>query len=318
MYLNLYPIQSNLIQANCSFIGTYNMAETNNFNNIIGYFGPDSMSWRLYREPVVLLGGFRALLLQIAHPAVGDGVKRFSNFEQDALGRGYRTFRAMATIYFGTQEQADATSERLKRIHSGISGSNYRATDHDLQCWVWATLVHTTLVIYAPLRERLRLPDDWDRQFYAESQRMATILGIEEAVIPVDLGAFQAYFEQMLSADGVLGEEEVSATLAQSIVYHRWVPQPMGRLLAIGWLPDFLCKRLQLKVNTGDRQRFERLVRRLARLMLWLPVGIRTSPAWYQASHRIARAKGQKSTIGGYFFTWLGLRMAVPLGIPMG
>ncbi len=282
----------------------------------IGYFGPNSISWQLYREPVVLLGGFRALLLQIAHPAVADGVSRFSRFQEDALDRGYRTFRAMATIYFGTCEQADATAARLKKIHTGISGADYRATDDNLQCWVWATLVHTTLLIYAPLRERLKLPADWDTRFYEESQRMAAILGISAADIPSDLLAFQAYFEKMTQPDGVMGQVGTSATLAQSIVFHKWVPQPMGRLLAIGWLPDFLCERLQLQVNTADRPRFERLVRRTSRGIFWLPLWLRTTPAWYQAMHRVARSEGRKSTMGGRFYTWLGKRMAVPLGIP--
>ena len=36
---------------------------------VVGYFGPHSMTWRLYREPIVIIGGVRALLLQVAHPA---------------------------------------------------------------------------------------------------------------------------------------------------------------------------------------------------------------------------------------------------------
>jgi uncharacterized protein (DUF2236 family) len=286
-------------------------------NNHIGYFGPDSLSWQLYREPAVLLGGFRALLLQIAHPAVADGVARYSNFRQDALGRGYRTFRAMATIYFGTCQQADGTAARLKRIHSGIRGSDYVATDQLLQLWVWATLIDTTFVVFTPLQEHLKLPIDWQEKFYAESQRAATILGIESSQIPTDLRAFKQYFTQILQREGILGSQPISTDLAQSIVFHRLVPQPLGRLLAIGWLPDWLCERLQLQVIPHDRQRFERTtLPRLYRVLLVLPRFIRYAPAWHQGRYRIALAEGRPRPLWGRLLWWLGQRWELPLGIP--
>ena len=39
-----------------------------------GLFGPESVTWRVNRESVLLLGGGRALLLQVAHPSVAAGV----------------------------------------------------------------------------------------------------------------------------------------------------------------------------------------------------------------------------------------------------
>jgi uncharacterized protein (DUF2236 family) len=285
--------------------------------NHVGYFGPDSMSWQLYREPIVLLGGFRALLLQIAHPAVADGVARFSSFQQDALGRGYRTFRAMATIYFGTCQQADATAARLQRIHTSISGTDYVATDPLLQLWVWATLTDTTFVVFTPLQTRLQLPADWAERFYAESQRTARILGIEEAYIPVNLPAFRAYMGQMLLPESVLGSQSISAELAHHIVFHRLVPQPLGRRLAIAWLPDELCQRLRLEVGSGERQRFEATtLPRLQRMALMLPRTLRYAPAWHQAQARIAWAEGRAVPIWGRLLTWMGRRWGLPLGIP--
>jgi len=35
-----------------------------------GLFGPDSVTWRMHLEPVLWVGGFRALLLQSLHPRV--------------------------------------------------------------------------------------------------------------------------------------------------------------------------------------------------------------------------------------------------------
>ena len=48
-------------------------AESNLIDETVGYFGPDSVAWQVFREPVILLGGYRAIMLQVAHPAVGTG-----------------------------------------------------------------------------------------------------------------------------------------------------------------------------------------------------------------------------------------------------
>src|SRR5262245_3227101 len=42
-------------------------------------YGRDTVSWQLNRESVLLLGGPRALLLQVAHPAVAAGVADHSD-----------------------------------------------------------------------------------------------------------------------------------------------------------------------------------------------------------------------------------------------
>ena len=49
-----------------------------------GLYGPGSEAWRLNRESMLLLGaGPRALLLQIAHPLVAEGVAEHSDFQAD-------------------------------------------------------------------------------------------------------------------------------------------------------------------------------------------------------------------------------------------
>ncbi|MGH7855885.1 MAG: oxygenase MpaB family protein, partial [Candidatus Binatia bacterium] len=59
------------------------------------------------REAVLLLGGGRALLMQIAHPLVAAGVADHSDFRTDSLGRLRRTLDAMLTITFGTLREAE-------------------------------------------------------------------------------------------------------------------------------------------------------------------------------------------------------------------
>ncbi len=98
------------------------MNSTDTLFNATGYFGPDSETWKIYREPTFLFGSIRALLLQIAHPAVAEGVARFSNFEKDAFGRGKRTFIAMTWLYFGDRQQADQAARKMNALHRPIKG----------------------------------------------------------------------------------------------------------------------------------------------------------------------------------------------------
>src|SRR4051812_10480420 len=72
-----------------------------------GLFGPGSMTWRVNREGVLLLGGGRALLLQVAHPLVAAGVSQHSNYREDPFGRLYRTLDTVTTVVFGDTEQAE-------------------------------------------------------------------------------------------------------------------------------------------------------------------------------------------------------------------
>lgn len=293
----------------------------------IGYFGPHTITWQLYREPFFLLGGVRALLLQIAHPAVAQGVAQYSRFQSDPFGRGYRTFAAMATIYFGDKQQADQTARRLQQIHSGIKGQYpnvfaadpsasevpFTATNPELLLWVFATIIDTSLQVYEWLPNK-HLPPDWREQFYEESKTAAGLLGIPESVYPIDLQAFRTYFDQMLNSD-LLGSTPACRAMAQAIVRHPKAPGKWVDLLAAGWLPAPLCERLGISAGPDAAQRFTKLMRRTRRMYQLLPRTLRYNPAYHQACYRIARSNGTSPLWAGKFFQWLGKHTKIPLGL---
>ena len=66
-----------------------------------GVFGPGSLAWTINRESVLLLGGARALLMQIAHPQVAAGVADHSDFTRNPYDRLWRTVDAALTVIFG-------------------------------------------------------------------------------------------------------------------------------------------------------------------------------------------------------------------------
>ena len=272
-----------------------------------------SITWQIYREPWVLLGGPRALLLQVAHPAVADGVARYSRFQEDPFGRGFRTFKAMATIYFGTRDQAEYTARRLNRVHAGIKGAGYTATDPELQLWVFATLVHTTLQVFKgmPLRQ---LPHNWQELFYEESKAPAALLGIPMDMYPADLPAFERYFQEMLHGP-VLGSQAVCREVAQAILQHPKTPKRMANWLTSAGLPEPLCARLGIPFQPEAARQWARRMPRLYPLYQLIPPILRWAPAYHQAMYRISHEAGRRPAFSAWCWHQLTRYINVPLAL---
>ena len=174
---------------------------------IEGFFGPDTMHWRINGEAAVFLGAARALLLQLAHPFVAAAVYEHSRVFADPIGRFHRTFQVMFTLVFGTVEQALTAARQLHKRHASIQGSlseavgpfakgtKYYANDIEALRWVHATLVETALLahdlVLPPLTES-------DREIYfGESCLLASLFGIPRDRLPKDWNAFAAYNNAM-------------------------------------------------------------------------------------------------------------------------
>lgn len=106
---------------------------------------PDSVSWRVYKNPVTLfVGGVAAVILELAEPRVRAGVWDHSTFRRDPLGRLQRTgLAAMVTVY-GPRGAAERMIAGVARMHDKVrgvadDGRPYAASDRELLDWVLAT-----------------------------------------------------------------------------------------------------------------------------------------------------------------------------------
>jgi uncharacterized protein (DUF2236 family) len=106
---------------------------------------PDSLSWRIFKNPVsLLIGGVAAVILELAEPAVRAGVWDHSCFRSHPMRRLQRTgLAAMVTVY-GARSIAEPMIARVARLHSKIEGTTpgglrYAASDVRLLSWVQAT-----------------------------------------------------------------------------------------------------------------------------------------------------------------------------------
>jgi uncharacterized protein (DUF2236 family) len=155
------------------------------------FFAEDAAIRRVHREGVVLLGGGRALLMQVAHPAVAKGVAEHSSFRHGKRARLMRTLRPTLAIVFGTGAQAHEAAASINRVHARVTGDGYRADDPDLLFWVLATLIDTALHMHA--RFLRPLSDDEAEAYYQDMLTAGELLGVRRDLAPPHVAGFRAY-----------------------------------------------------------------------------------------------------------------------------
>lgn len=160
-------------------------------------FPPDSMTWRVGREAALLLGGGRALMLQLAHPSVAAGVAEHSDFRSRPLRRLLRTLDLSLTLSFGTKAQALKAARTINRTHQRVRGAGYTASDPRLLLWVLATLVDSVFATHDTFVRPLRREER--ETYYLEAKVVGTLLGIPADAYPKGLEAFEEYVARMLS-----------------------------------------------------------------------------------------------------------------------
>lgn len=243
--------------------------------------GPGSVSWKLNREVIVIAGWGRAILLQLAHPAVAAGVNEHSSFRGCPIS-GFRrlrsTVRAMLSLTFGDTEQLIDAAAAINVIHDrvrgiGPTGAVYSAHDPALLTWVHATLLESVPLTYEQLVGPLT-PSERDR-YCAESAIMEPLLGIPAGRLPRDSAELDAYMRQMI-AGGTLVVTDASRALARAILFPpKWfllwpVFRPM-QLITIGSLPPSIREAYGFKWRPRD-------ARALARWTMCLRFTLRCVP----------------------------------------
>jgi uncharacterized protein (DUF2236 family) len=168
----------------------------------LGFFGPDSVTWRIHADPSFSVGGIRALLLQALHPVAMDGVHQFSEgFRTDPWPRLTRTAEYVATLTFGTRRDALRAVRRVRGLHAplagveGTTGRSYRVDDPDLLLWVHCAEVDSLLSVAR--RSGVPLTDADADRYVAEQVVAATLIGVPESDVPASVAALEQYFEHL-------------------------------------------------------------------------------------------------------------------------
>ncbi|GAA3153508.1 oxygenase MpaB family protein [Planomonospora alba] len=186
-----------------------------------GLFGPGSVTWRVMGEPILLVGGFRALLMQGLHPRAMRGVAQNSALMDpgEAWARFQRTTEFVRVRTYGTLEEVERAGARVRKIHASLSavdpdtGERFRLDDPEALRWVHIGEVDSYLSVAR--RAGVGLSDADADRFVAEWRRAAEVVGLRADDVPGSVREMRDYIRSR--RPGLYFAPEVPHPLRQAL-----------------------------------------------------------------------------------------------------
>ncbi|WP_062385071.1 oxygenase MpaB family protein [Pseudomonas abietaniphila] len=240
-----------------------------------GLFGPQAVCWQVHGDfPSMLIGGICALMLQMLHPRVLAGVWDHSNFRDDMLGRLRRTGQFISGTTFGSTHDANWLIDKVRNIHSQISGiapdgSRYSADDPQLLTWVHVAEVSSFMAAHLRYLNPALPLDEQDR-YYAETALVAERLGARD--VPRSTHAIAQYLERMRPQ--LMCDERTREVLRilQGAPAPSRMARPMGSLMmqaGIELLPVWASGLFGIRMSEFKRSLIRLGVNRTAPVLRW-------------------------------------------------
>jgi uncharacterized protein (DUF2236 family) len=267
----------------------------------LGFFGPDSVTWRIHSDPSFSVGGIRALLLQALHPVAMDGVHQFSEgFRTDPWPRLTRTAEYVATLTFGTRRDALRAVRRVRGMHAPLAsveettGRSYRVDDPDLLLWVHCAEVDSLLAVAR--RSGVPLTDADADRYVAEQVVAATLIGVPEGDVPASVAALEEYFARLRPRLALTPPARAAYGFIVLPPMPGWVqlltPARPGwaglASLAVATLPKWARRMYGLPAFGVTDPAATAALKALRRALLAVPAGVRESPIVRAARGRVA------------------------------
>ncbi|MGN6496522.1 MAG: oxygenase MpaB family protein [Tsuneonella sp.] len=253
------------------------------------YLAPDSIQWKVFKNPIALgVGGVAAVLLEFADARIRSGVWDHSIYKVDPIGRSQRTGMAAMVGVYGPKSVARQVIGGVNRMHTKVvgktpAGEDYRALDPELLNWVSATAQYGFVAAYDRFVRRLSAAEK-DR-FWTEGSAVAELYGVTE--IPRSEADFMNMMARLRPRFEPHPINREFLGIIRSGRAAPSVPRFLHRALAraaVSILPPVVRSRLELgrefELSASDRVLVS-LMGRLAER-----VKDRTSPAW-QAAERL-------------------------------
>lgn len=236
--------------------------------------GPESVSWRFGSDPRLYFVMLYPLLLQVAHPVVGAGVRDYSDFEQRPWARLVSTLDYVTLLIYGG-EDAIAMGRRLRALHKqfrGVreDGESYYALEPAAYAWVHATLIESYVAGHERFGRPMR-PDQRER-FYREYRGLGRLVGVRDADLPESWAGFRRYFHQVVDRELVrtASVDRVVRSVREPVRPPIPLPEPIWRaariparqalwLGGIGLMSPLLRHRLGIAWSDADERGFRLL-----------------------------------------------------------
>jgi uncharacterized protein (DUF2236 family) len=151
-----------------------------------GLFGPASISWRVHSDPVIGVGGVRAILLQTMLPGPMIAAAESSDYRRDPWGRLARTAEYIGAITYGTTDEAERAAGMVRRLHQRLG-----LDDPEWLLWVHAGFVDSLLGCYR--RSGAPMSAAEADQYVAEQRIAAELVGLNPADVFADVASLKMY-----------------------------------------------------------------------------------------------------------------------------
>ena len=231
---------------------------------------------RYASDGVLVAGGARAILLQVADPAVAAGVARHSDFAHRPVERLRNTLTFAYAVVLGTPDDAIRVASFVNRAHVPVD----RAEDAQLQLWVAATLYDTAVTVHD--RVFGSAPDDIADELYRAYAVLGTALQMPSALWPADRAAFGRYWDTRIAELSVTDEaRQIAHDLFAPVTAPAWLRAglPLGRVLTIDLLPASIRTAYGFERNSRDERRARRAWTLLKFLVAVTPHRLRSWPS---------------------------------------
>jgi uncharacterized protein (DUF2236 family) len=185
-------------------------------------------------DGVLIAGGARAILLQVADPTVAAGVAKHSDFAHRPVQRLRNTLTFAYAVVLGTVDDANRVASYVNRAHVPVA----RAEDAELQLWVAATLYDTATSVHD--RVFGAVATELADELYREYAALGTSLQMPAELWPASRAEFRSYWDARVGSLHVTEDaRQIAHDLFAPVTAPAWLRAglPLARLLTIDLLP---------------------------------------------------------------------------------
>jgi uncharacterized protein (DUF2236 family) len=212
-----------------------------------GFFGPDSVTWRVWRYPTALTVGFqRSVVVEELDPFLIAAVDATSKVYSQPRVRYDRTLRYFATIAFGDSRSAVKAAEILVKVHAKavgvepVSGNRFDANDPASQLWIHLTAWHSILYAYERYGPGKLSPEDEGR-YWEECAIAAELQTCDPADVPRSREGIRSYFEAVRPR---LAASEATQAMMDHLLNAKVMLPPVPRAaLPVAWIVNTVMRK---------------------------------------------------------------------------
>lgn len=204
-----------------------------------GFFGPESVTWKVWSYPTSLTVGFqRAVVIEELDPHLIAAVDATQGIYARPRTRYDRTLRYFSLVAFGGSRETAKAADVLVKVHSKaigtdpVLGTPYDANDPKSQLWIHLTAWHSILKAYEEYGPG-RLSEEEELQYWRECAVAAELQTCDPADIPRTRDGVRAYFEQMRPT--LVGSEIAQKAMAHLLDAGVMLPEYPKAFTPIAW-----------------------------------------------------------------------------------